>query len=164
MSSAAATEKTWIAAAVATLMMSQDDFRGIREKGDAFDEVVADLYVALHDLSLFVGERSGFKKNRVGYGELADVVQPSAHGDIFELMFQAAHRFGNFNGVQEHPPRMSSRRAVSQINSHAQSFKRVLIAPLDLAQRLSQLLGLFGDHFLKVTPVVLDFLFQAFLV
>ena len=59
---------------------------------------------------------------------------------------------------------MSSRRAVSQINSHAQSFKGVLIAPLDLAQRLSQLLGLFRNHFLKVMPVVLDFLFQALLV
>ena len=40
----------------------------------------------------------------------------------------------------------------------------MLVAPLDLAQRLSQLLRPFGDHLLKVTPVVLDFLFQALLV
>jgi len=149
-----------ITAAVATLMMSENDFRGVRKERDAFDQVVSDLCVALHDRALFIGKRPRFKENCVRYRQFADVVQPRSHGDVSHLIFQAAQRLGNLDGVQKYAPGMSCRRAVPQIDRRAENFERVVIAALDLAQSFSKLLCLFRDNFLEMMAVVFDFLFQ----
>src|SRR5260370_12937611 len=118
-------------------MMSEDDFRGICKERDAFDQVIPDLCVALHDRALFIGKRLRFEENRVRYRQFADVVQPRSHGDISHLIFQATHGFGNLDRVQKYAPRVSSRRTISQIDGRDQYFERVVIAAFKLMQWLS---------------------------
>src|SRR5260370_26559884 len=119
-----------ITATIAALMMSEDDFRGICKEGDAFDQVIPYLRVALHDLAFFIGKRPRFEENCVRYRQLADVVQPRSHGDIPHLPFQATHQFCDLYGVQEYAPRVSRRWAVPQIDGCSQYFKRAVVTAL----------------------------------
>src|SRR6266446_5151162 len=153
-----------IAASIATFVMREDDFRGVRKERDASDHVIPNLYVLLHDLAFIIGEGTWFEKNAVRDCQLAYVVQPRAHGDIPELMLQAAQGFRNLDGVQEHAAGMPGCRAVPQIDGCSQHFQRVIVAALDLAESFSELLRLLRNHFLEVVAVILDFLLQALLM
>src|SRR5882762_5253855 len=95
-----------------THIMSVDDFRGICKEWDAFDQVIPDLHVKLHDLSFFIGKGPRFEENCVRYCQFADVMKPRSHGDVSHLTLQAAHGPGNLEGVQKYAPRVSSRRTV----------------------------------------------------
>ena len=73
-------EAAGVAAAVIALVMSQDEFGSVAEKGYVFDEIEADLRVALHAFSFVRGERPGLEENGVGDSELADIVQMGTSG------------------------------------------------------------------------------------
>src|SRR4029077_15633648 len=67
-------------AAVIALVMRQDEFSSVAEKGYVFDEIVADLRVALHMFSFVRRERPRLEENGVGDSELADIVQVGTSG------------------------------------------------------------------------------------
>src|SRR5689334_25316920 len=73
------TEAAGISASVVALVMSKDDFGGIREKGYRFDQVVSQLDMTLHYLTLFIRQCPGLKEDVVGYGQFSNVVQPCSH-------------------------------------------------------------------------------------
>src|SRR4029077_17298683 len=54
-----------VAAAIEALMMREDDLRGFREERYALDEVISNLYVALHDPPFFRCEGTWFEKNSI---------------------------------------------------------------------------------------------------
>ena len=66
-----------IAGAVEEFLVSEDDFCGVAQEGNADQHVVADFAVLAHDLLFVIGERAGLAQNAVGNGHLADVVQES---------------------------------------------------------------------------------------
>ena len=57
-------------------MVGEDDFRGVSEERDAFDQIVPDQYVALNDPSFFLGKSPRLQKNCIGDGQFPDIVQP----------------------------------------------------------------------------------------
>src|SRR5207302_8098232 len=97
-------------------MMRVNNFRGLREKRDAFYQVVPNLRVLLHHAAFLIGKSSGLEMDAVGDGKFADVVEPRAHADISHLRLQAAHRPGNVHGVEEHAPGVADRKS-TRLNS-----------------------------------------------
>ncbi len=83
-----------IAAAVATLVMCEDDFCRVGEELDALDQVISDLNVLLHDPAFFLAERPGLEKDSVRYGQFPNVMQQSPYSNARELLFRNAHPFG----------------------------------------------------------------------
>src|SRR5713101_9042749 len=63
--------------AVKKLLVRENDFRGIAQKRNANQHVVADLAVLAHSLFFRVVQRTGLAKNSVLNGHLADIVEES---------------------------------------------------------------------------------------
>src|SRR5260370_39151751 len=102
-----------------------------------------------------MGQRAGLEKNAVGDRQFAYVMQPSSHGDIPELMLlQATQGFPNLDRVQEYSAGMSRGRTVPELAGRSQHFQPVIVAALDLAQRLPKLVGHFLSRFLTIVAVI----------
>src|SRR5256714_4472770 len=142
-------------------MMAEDDFSGVCEERNIFDEVIPDLDVALHDDAFFRGERTRFEKNAVGNGEFADVVEPGSHGDGFHLGIQARKHGGYFYGIPADAARMAGCGAVANIDSAAKSLQGGGIADLELFHGIGELLGAVGDHFFEVAAIIVQLQLHA---
>src|SRR5581483_487753 len=92
-------ELAGIAGTIEKFLVSEDDFRGIAQKRDANEHVVADLAVFAHDLLFIVRERPGLAQNTVWNRHFADVVEESGAGEDREIGI--GHRHGFSDGDAE---------------------------------------------------------------
>ena len=91
------------------MVVAHDELR-VAEEVDAAQDLPADDGMLLHQHALLVGQRRGLKEDRVGHGDLADVVQQEPElglgvvgqrepGDARELQPVGGHTLGVVAGV-----------------------------------------------------------------
>src|SRR5713226_8519293 len=81
--------------AVKRLLVRENDFRGIAQKRNANQHVVADLAVLAHSLFFRVVQRTGLAKNSVLSGHLADIVEESGAREDGQIRVRHGHGPGD---------------------------------------------------------------------
>ena len=119
-----ALEAARIAAAVPSLVMTENQRRDRIGKRHRRDDVGADLRVGLDLLELFRRERARLRENVVGYGELADVVEQ--RGRLHRLHLDLGHPelARDSRGVDLHAANVVLRRAVLGVDRARERFDR----------------------------------------
>jgi len=151
-----------ITAAIETLVMRANQFRGIREKGNLFDQVKSDLHVTLHEHAFFVGEGTWFEENAIGESKFADVVEVSAHCDGFVLALRKAHHFCYFQSETTDAAGVPFGCGVTKINGGAQGFEGVFIAAFYELKGGFNLMGALRDHLFQMQTIAFDFALKTF--
>ena len=81
-----AREAVRVARAVPALVVVADDELALAEEVDVAQDLRADHGVAAHQRVLLLGQRAGLEQDRVGHGDLADVVQQEAELDLRRVL------------------------------------------------------------------------------
>src|SRR5207247_10169114 len=88
-----------IAFAFVALLVSQDDFGGRRDKGDAADQVVPYSRVRLHNGRFLIRQLAWLEQYGIRDANLSDIVQVRPPGDLAELFGAQAHGARDFQAV-----------------------------------------------------------------
>ena len=149
-------QAAWIACTIEELMVSEDDLRGVAQKGNAREHLIADLAVSAHDHFFGVVQRPWLAENFVGDGHFADVVKKSGASQHGEIRERNGNVLGNGNGVGSDALGVACGFGVFKVKSAAECFEGVIV-------RLSEKLeGLVNSAVFRCTSLMRAWVNSAF--
>src|ERR1017187_2830086 len=154
----------WVTTAVPAFVVCEDDFSGVRKEKDEFDQVISNPHVAMHDLSFLLGKGSRFQENCVGDRQFPDVMQPSPHRKMFELLSGAVHLCQYLDRPQSYAAGVPRGLPITQVDGCPECVQCVCVALLNLSKSILQLHGSIADQLFEILSLMFHLLFQPFLV
>src|SRR5262249_25563577 len=130
-----------VTAAVATLMMHEDNFRGLGQEWNFSHHFVPDHHMRPHHPPFVFGQATRLQQDRVGNGKFPDVVKPSTHGHTSNLLVCTSHFPHEPDGIKAHSTRVPRGLVIPEIDRLSQGLQGVLIAFLQLSKRILELYG-----------------------
>src|SRR6266478_3812212 len=137
--------------AVKKLLVRENDFRGVAQKRNANQHVVADLAVYAHDLLFVVVQGARFAQNAIGNGHLADIVEESGARQDGQIGIRHGHGPGDGYAKRSDPLAMSFRFGIFQVQGASEGLERVVVGLLEFHVLCGELRGALLDKLLQVT-------------
>ena len=117
-------------------MVVADRGHGVVQETEPVDDPRALVGVPLHQRPLLVGEDGRLEQDRVGDGELADVVEQRRVAEEVELRLREAQLAADREGELLHAPRVAGRVGVAGVDRRREALHRRRRALLQEAVRL----------------------------
>ncbi len=116
-------QATWIARTIEELVVGEDDFRGVAEKGNARQHVVADFAVRVHNGLFIIVERAGLAQDGIRDGHFADVVEKGGAREHGQVGKRHGNGLGDRNRENSDALGMARGFRVFKVKSAAESFE-----------------------------------------
>src|SRR6266446_8748317 len=146
-----------VARAVKKLLVRENDLRGVAQKRNANQHVVADLAVFAHDLFFVVVQGTWFAQDAVGNGHLADIVEESGARQDGQIGIRHGHGPGDGYAKRSDPLAMSFRFGIFQVQRASEGFERVVVGLLEFHVLCRELRGALLDELLEVALIIAVF-------
>src|SRR5216684_2484597 len=140
--------------AVKKLLVRENDFRGVAQKRNANQHVVADLAVFAHDLLFVIVQGTWFAQDAIGNGHLPDVVEESGARQDGQIRIRHGHGPRDRYAKRGDPLAMPFRFGILQVQGASKSLERVVVGLLEFHVLCSELRGALLDKLLQVALII----------